>query len=64
LPAVDRLLDLRIDVLAAKAGAVDPDRGKRLDRLPRQLTRIDLDRPLGVPRDLEALAQCSPSMRR
>ena len=47
LPAVDRPLHLRIDVLHAEARAVDADRRERSDRLPRQAPRIDLDRELG-----------------
>jgi hypothetical protein len=46
LPAVDRALHLRIDVVHAEARAIDPDRGKRIDHVARPAPRVDLDHEL------------------
>ena len=56
LPAVDRALHVRIEVLYADGGAVDAGGGQRSDVLLRRVPRIELDRDLGVGCEVEAPA--------
>ena len=55
LDAVDRGLDLGIEVLHAHAQAVEPQRRERLEVPRRRHARVDLDADLRVRRELEAL---------
>ncbi len=57
LVAVDRRLHLRVEILDADAGAVDPGLGQSGDVVLGRVARIDLDRDLGVGGEGEGLAQ-------
>lgn len=53
LHAVDRRLDRRVEILHAKAGAIDAARGERASHVGRQRARVDLDCDFGVADDVE-----------
>jgi hypothetical protein len=57
LPAVDRVLHLRIEVLHADRGAVDAGGGQCGDVLLGGVAGIELDRDLGAGGEVEAPAQ-------
>ena len=60
LPAADRLLYARREVLHAQACTTDADVGERGDVLTRQRARIDLDRDLGRGRHVKLRVQRVP----
>jgi hypothetical protein len=57
LPAADRFLHARLEILHAEAGAIDAHIGQRGDVLARQRTWIDFDRDLGRVRDAKPRMQ-------
>src|SRR5581483_5285678 len=56
LDAVDRRLNLGIELLDAETRAVEAERAERRDHRIGQRARIALDRTLGIGQDVEAVA--------